>query len=358
MEKRTLPTTDTSLKQPRDIDGGIDRRTAIMAGIAAVFAPAPTFAQNAGADWAKIEAAAKKEGKLVAYSGNPRIPHTLYKLFEAKYGIPVELVEGRASEIRERIRSEQAANRPIADVTLNGYTTSWQQRTDGALQEHGPLPNIGKLVAPFENDGQIVPISVGMMGMTVNSKLISEQDMPKSWHDLLDPKWKGKILSDDPRAAGGGFVMYSVLLDKFGPEFHQKLAAQQPTFSRDIAVNVRRVAAGEFPIYVPGSFQDLLELKGLPIRGIAPQEGTPFIASATAVLKGAPRPNAARLFLNFALEEAPQREFADRMNGTTTGVTSNKIPPELAKLTKAKLLGTTDPARQDEQMAQFRTIYK
>ena len=60
-------------------------------------------------------------------------------------------------------------------------------------------------------------------------------DEPKSWKDILDPKWAGKILSDDYRALGGGAVFFVVMHDTFGKEFHEKLAAQKPVFSRDIA---------------------------------------------------------------------------------------------------------------------------
>ena len=71
--------------------------------------------------------------------------------------------------------------------------------------------------------------------LLVNRNLVKPADEPKSWKDILDPKWTGKILSDDYRALGGGAVFFVVMHDTFGKEFHEKLAAQKPVFSRDIA---------------------------------------------------------------------------------------------------------------------------
>ena len=123
---------------------------------------APALAGRAAAqsdDWAKVVDAAKKEGKVVIYTASIGSPShkTVIKAFEQKYGIAVELLEARASEVRERVRVEQAAGRFLGDIHHNGSTTTWLMMRDGNFQPHGPVPNIKNIVPPYEADDIRVP---------------------------------------------------------------------------------------------------------------------------------------------------------------------------------------------------------
>ena len=311
-------------------------------------------------DWAKVADAAKKEGKLVIYTasiGSVSLK-AVTKAFEQKYGIAIELLEARASEVRERVRVEQSAGRFLGDIHHNGSTTTWLMMRDGNFQPHGPIPNIKNIMPPYEADDIRIPAEVISWGLLVNRNLVKAADEPKSWKDILDPRWTGKILSDDYRALGGGAVFFVVMFNTFGQEFHDKLAAQKPVFSRDIQNSERRVARGEFPLYIPFSLQDYNTLKGLPVKPIVPVEGRPWVRFDLTMLKGAPRPNAARLFMNHYLEPESQIVYANAgYNPVIKGVVEKTLE-EIRPLLATKALGTTVPERQDAMLELAKQIYK
>ncbi|MBI2736775.1 MAG: extracellular solute-binding protein [Rhodospirillales bacterium] len=332
-------------------------RRSVLGLLAAGAAVGPALAQD---DWAKTVEAARKEGKLVVYTasiGSPSLKAVI-KSFEQKYGISVELLEARASEVRERVRVEQAAGRFLGDVHHNGSTTTWLMTRDGNFQPHGPVPNIKNIIPPYEADDIRVPAEVISYGLMINRNLVKPGDEPKSWKDILDPRWTGKILSDDYRALGGGAVFFVVMHDTFGKAFLEKLAAQKPVFSRDIQNSERRVARGEYPLYLPFSLQDYNTLKGLPVKPIMPAEGRPYVRFDLAMLKNAPRPNAARLFMNHYLEPEQQIIYANAgYNPVVKGVVE-KTMEEIRVLLSAKALGTTVPERQDAMLELAKQIFK
>jgi iron(III) transport system substrate-binding protein len=334
------------------------RRT-FVALAAALGAPASAGAQS-DAEWQQVVDAAKKEGKLIIYTATLGSPYhkTVVKAFEDKYGIRVDLLEARASEVRERVRIEQAAGRFVGDLHHNGSTTTWLMTRDGNFQPHGAIPNVKNIVPPFAADDIRVPAEVISYALMVNRSLVKPADEPKSWKDLLDARWTGKILSDDFRALGGGAVFFVVTYDAFGKEYHEKLAAQKLVFARDIPNSERRVARGEFPLYIPFSLQDYNQLKGLPIKPIVPVEGRPYVRFDLATLKNAPHPNAARLFMNFYLEPEQQLVFANAGYNPVVKDVVEKVDPALRPLLAAKAMGTTVPERQDAMLELAKQIYK
>lgn len=318
--------------------------------------PAPAFAQTT--DWADVVAAAKKEGKVVVYSGSVGVPDNVavMKDFEKKYGIKVELLESRATELRERLRTELSLNHPSADVVYNSVSMLEDNNRDGLLQSFGDLPLQDRLLPPFKNDGTVLPVMVLTYGLVINTRLVPEADIPRSWKDLLNPKWKGKMLMDDPRAPGGASLFFTVALNNLGRPFLQDLAEQEPTMSRENRQAGMRIARGEYPIYFPFSMADGIKLKGLPVKAFYPEEGAPYLLFGLGMVKTAAHPNAARLLINHFLKAESARPF--HLNGRAVTFKSDTagLDPELLPLIDAKLMGTQ--ARSGEHIELAKSLFK
>jgi len=318
-------------------------------------------AQTSTADWDAVIAAAKKEGRLTVYSGavGQESTRKIGRLFEEKFGIPVTFLEARASELRERIRAEQASDRFLADVMFSSESqTQIILNDDKALVELPSVPNASRVRAELKTKAQMLPTTLTPYGILVNTTLVKPEDEPKSWHDLTDPKWKGKILADDTRAIGGGSLTFFATYLAFGREYHEKMAAQDIMFTRDQRLSHQRVARGEYAIYMPMTLPEVLPLKGLPVKAIIPSEGVTYVLYGNSQMRNAAHPNAAKLYINFALSDEAQLIYAMEGRGIAVQSVLDQVPPDLRQYGQAKLLGTSEPTRQDEMLRYAKEIYK
>jgi len=202
-----------------------------------------------------------------------------------------------------------------------------------------------------------VPAFVQPMGILINTRLVKDSDVPASWSDLTDPKWKGKILSDDMRPLGSGNTMFAILEHQMGADFNEKLAEQKPVFSRDMRNDARRVARGEYPIYVPQIFAFTSDLKGLPVEVVIPKEGAPYAEMDLAVLKNSPHPNAARLFIQHFLSMESQLTYANAWMPPVVAGVAEHANPDAQRFANAKLIGPAKLSERPSMMALAKKLY-
>ena len=311
-------------------------------------------------DWDKVVAAGKKEGKLVLYNSanGATYFYNIVKSFEQKYGISVDSLDLRASEMTERIRAEQVAGRFLGDLELHSISTIAQQIIDGPFIEPvGRVPNIANLRPELPATEMFIPAWIQAYGILVNTRMVKPEDEPKAWTDLLDPKWKGKILSDDTRPIGGGQTMFFVLEKTYGTDFHVKLAAQDLVFSRDLRNDARRVARGEYPIYIPQMAAMTSDLKGLPVKIIIMKEGVPYVPINFAQLKNAPHPNAARVFINHFLEIDSQLQYANAWMTPVVKGLMERANDDAKPFVEPKLLGAVNRDERTQMLELAKKIY-
>lgn len=325
---------------------------------AAILAAAPASAQS---DWDKVVADAKKEGTVAVYHSQLGAPHfrTVINSFQAKYGIKVQDIDVRASELTERLRVEQTSGRYAADVELHGRTSILQQQETDFVAKHGGVPNIANLRPEFQADEYSIPTWVQNVCMLVNTNLVKEADYPKTWKDILDPKWTGKMLSDDMRAVGSGQTIFAVLYKQYGREFAEKLAQQRIEINRDLRMNSRKVARGENALFITQILAFASDLKGLPVKVILPEDGCPYTPIRGAIMRGAPHPNAARVFINHFLDLESQLTYANAWMGTVVkGVAEKLTDPDTKRFAQVKLMGEIPYEDRDAMLKAATEIMK
>jgi iron(III) transport system substrate-binding protein len=292
---------------------------------------APAAAQEKE-NWQNVLAAARKEGKVVVYgtsSFRPMIKE-VEALLQKRYGIKVEYLVARSREVRERINSEVRTKKPIGDLAQAGATSLPALWQDGGLENW--LPPSTKFVRPEVADSMdlpkmpITPLYANLRGILINTNLVRPSEEPKAWKDLTDPKWRGKILMDDPRSAGAGNSLFvsTIRHPQLGKEFHQKLAQNKPVFvgTGTYQQIANRVAQGEYAIGFPVDADAILELKGAPVKWIAPTEGVTYTIMGIGLVKNASRPNASKVFIDYALSEEFQRVAGKSASPIRVGIPS------------------------------------
>jgi len=328
--------------------------------VVALLAGAAVLASAQDASWDAVVAAAKQEGKVVVYNMALGAPYfqAVIKSFETTYGIPVESLDLRASELVERIRTEQSAGRYLGDAEMVTTTMIEEQLKNGDfIQKLPPIPNAANLRPPFKTTDFSVPAYVQPMGILINTRLVRGDDVPTSWNDLNAPKWKSKLLSDDMRPLGSGNTLFAILQKSMGADFNEKLAEQKPVFSRDMRNDARRVARGEYPIYISQVFAFASDLKGLPVKVVVPKEGAPYAQMDMALLKGAPHPNAARLFMQHFLSVDSQALYANAWMLPVVQGAAERADPDAQPYANAKLIGPAKLSERADMMALAKKLY-
>ena len=235
--------------------------------------------------------AAKKEGKVVWYTSiDLPLAEKIAKSFEAKYpGIAVRVERSGAERVFQRLGQEYASNIHACDVVNSSdaaHSIVWKR--DGLLEAYMP-EDVAKFY-PAEHkdpDGMFASFRVWVCIIAYNTDLVKKEDAPKSFADLLDPKWKNKIVKAHPGYSGTIMTATYQMQRDLGWGFFEKLAAQNIMQVQSSADPPKRLALGERAVMADGNEYGIVLLKeaGQPVEPVYPAEGTPTISGPTGILR-------------------------------------------------------------------------
>jgi len=297
------------------------------------------------ADDARV-AAAKKEGKVVWYTSlELQTSERIAKLFESAYpGIKVEVHRTGSGRILQRLMQEHQANIKIADVVHTSDAGHFVYLKKQKLLAKYTPAGTDKFPAGFKDaDGYHYAFRATVNVIAYNTKLVPAADVPRTWKDLLDPKWKGKLVTAHPGYSGVIATHVLALVNLHGWEYFKELAQNRVMIVQSAVDPAGVVASGERQVAVDGGeyFFYQTKKKGNPLEIVYPKEGVPLVVSPSAITSFAPHPNAARLFTDFSFSRDVQQVLADS-EGLYTGHPDVKYPSDKPKPSELKLL-TVDP---------------
>jgi iron(III) transport system substrate-binding protein len=286
---------------------------------------------------------AKKEGKVVWYSSlSLPIAQEVCNAYNAKQtGIECVLHRSGSGKLYTRWRNEAKSNIYTADIlhTSNiGHFVSLRKAK--AIIQYAPK-GIDRYNPNFvEKDHYWAVLRASVYAPAYNTSKVSAADEPKTWKDLLDPKWKGKLVQAHPSYSGFVSVGMAGLVKVFGWDYMKKLAAQKPRIVQSAVDTTAYIVRGEALAGATGLYNDFDPIKaGEPIKVIFPPEGVPFIASAQAIFAKAPHPNAAKVFADWLFSTEAQQLLVN--HGLYSGDPDVKYPKGLTPLKDIKLIIVT-----------------
>lgn len=279
------------------------------------------------AEWDKVVAAAKLEGKVTTYGiRSPTARDAIIKAVKDNYGIDVEFTAGRGSDIATKLLQERRAGLFLGDVYMGGTTTMMNEfKPAGVLDPIEPILMLPEVRDPkvwwngdlvwIDKDKTALAFSVFVSQRIARNTDITKSEELMTYKDLLNPKWKGKIVFNDPTVSGTGERWFRVVREIMGTDYMRELAKQQPFINRDERLQVEWVARAKYPIGIALKKEIITEFQnaGAGIIEYIPDEGSGMSSGSDNVglINRAAHPNAAKVFINWLLTKEGATIFSE-----------------------------------------------
>jgi len=324
-------------------------------------APVRAQAPPAEAITPQLIEAAKKEGTVVLYSSmDLPVGEKLAKAFEAHYpGIAVQVERSGSERLFQRVAQEFSSNIRAADVINSSdasHFISWKK--NGWL-----APFVSEDIARYfpaefrDPDGLFATSRIWLSSIAYNTNLVKPEDAPKSFADLLGPRWAGKMVKGHPAYSGTIMTATFETVRELGWDYLDKLSKQRVMQVQSSTDPPKKLSLGERAVMADGNEYGIVLLKeaGQPVEPVYPAEGTPTISGPTGIFASAPHPNAARLFQDWLHSRETQQFFID-FTAQYSVHAQVQSKPGRRKLSDIKLM-KEDPAGVEQMTEEIKTRY-
>lgn len=291
----------------------------------------------------EIEAAARKEGEIVIYAApghaNAEAQRGIRDAFMQKYAVRIEWTSLSARDIGPRILAEQRTKQRVADLAMSGIAGNYTEiKPKGYLLpilapstlEKGIWRLDPAAVTPKDRDWLFINLYLSP-SFLINTSLVRPGEEPKSYKDLLDPRWKGKIVFQIPWTGGTGSGWFRATYKALGLDF-MKALARQVVLVHNTNDPPDGVVRGQYPIALSPSLERARQLieEGAPVKFLEPKEGLRLGTNGVELIANAPHLNAAKLFLQWFYTKEGQAIYAknNRAISVRKDVAQDYLPPD------------------------------
>lgn len=271
------------------------------------------------ADQALIEAA-KKEGEIAIYDSIDRkFQEPLGKAFKEMYKLggnfKVTFTRKATGQLIQMVEAEKMAGKSLWDIISHSDEGTFLRWIDeGMLMKYQP-PNLGNIPEVFRDPyGCRVSAYIGMSSIAIHKKRVPEKEWPKTYKELMDPKWKGRLGVADPNKSGPSVMFTKYMLDLYGWDYVRKLGRNQIILTGGNPALEEMLLSGEIDVAIcPNEYSILVRIKDgeADLKMIYPEEGAGFFVQWRAINKNAPHPNAAKLWNEFSVSDEGQKHLSD-----------------------------------------------
>ena len=282
------------------------------AGIGALSLSSASFLLAAEPELDVLYRAAREEGSLSFYGGGPIAAHrrSADAFSQAFPGIKVEVAAGFSNVLAPRIDAQIAAGKMEVDVAMLQTLQDFERwKRAGALLPYRPA-GWEQIPDGFKDpEATSIGVAVYAVAYAINPERVRREDAPTSALDFLDPKFSGQVISTYPHDDDITLYLYWTIVQKYGWDFMKRLMANKPRFIRGHLGVAREIAQGRaglsFDATTSTTFGE--QQRGGKIELVFPgTDRMPIWANSAAIFRGAPHPNAARLFLSWTIAREQQ----------------------------------------------------
>lgn len=250
--------------------------------------------------------------------------------FQKKSGIKTQVFRTGGVKMAQKFEEEVKAHQvrcSVMDTSLPGVMMDWVER---GLIEKYESPEMKHYPADAQDPGYWAPIRALVLVMSYNADIIKPDEAPKKWTDLLEPKWKNKLVMPDATYSGAALHWFAAMRKAYGQSFMEKLSKQNVLLRQGTGATSDTVTSGERPLSAMilqyRVFADIK--KGANLRIVMPEEGVPVAEMVIGIPKASPNPEGAKKFIDFALSHDAQTYWQNTFNTPSMRDDVKPLPSE------------------------------
>lgn len=221
----------------------------------------------------------------------------------------VSWFQGGTEKVVTKITGEIKANKIAADALMVADPSYYLKLDEQKLLMHYVSPEAKNVISDKDKDGAWTAVRISNMIIAYNSDKLKAEDAPKSWQDLTDPKWKGKIAMPNPMLSGTAYVTVGALADKYGWEYFDKLKANDIRVEEGNSAIQNKLLTGEYAaaIILEENILKLANTKKEPLKVSYPTDGVIMVPSPIAIFEASANKDGAKALVDWWLSKEGQQ---------------------------------------------------